>query len=114
MMKKLSLLHGSNYFEKNKQTKWCWKKHPSYEDNLDVAGRKSPDLKQLVGESVFSKTYFALEEAGWGYPVFLWLTTARGNNWLSMTLCFAYWRMPIESHRPSTQQQKRAGMLQRM
>lgn len=56
-------------FEKNKQTKWCWKKHPSYEDNLDVARKEiSRDLKQLVGESVFSKTYFALEEAGWGYP----------------------------------------------
>ncbi|KJX22210.1 hypothetical protein SG71_25405, partial [Enterobacter chengduensis] len=47
-------------------------------------------------------------------PAFLWLTAARVNSWLSMTLCFAYWRMPIESHRPSTQQQKRAGMLQTM
>ncbi|WP_249273358.1 hypothetical protein, partial [Salmonella enterica] len=48
---------------------WCWKALPSYEDNLLVARQEiSRDLKRLVGESVFSKTYFALEESGWGYP----------------------------------------------
>ncbi|MBJ8390569.1 DEAD/DEAH box helicase [Citrobacter cronae] len=56
-------------FEKNTQGEWCWKALPSYEDNLLVARQEiSRDLKRLVGESVFSKTYFALEESGWGYP----------------------------------------------
>ena len=56
-------------FEKNFQGEWCWKALPSYEDNLLVARQEiSRDLKRLVGESVFSKTYFALEESGWGYP----------------------------------------------
>ncbi|MGJ0625910.1 DEAD/DEAH box helicase [Xenorhabdus bovienii] len=56
-------------FEKNTQGEWCWKALSAYEDNLLVARQEiSRDLKRLVGESVFSKTYFALEESGWGYP----------------------------------------------
>ncbi|WP_320151447.1 DEAD/DEAH box helicase [uncultured Tolumonas sp.] len=56
-------------FDKDLQGELCWTKHPAYEENLDVARKEiSWDLKKLAGESVFSKTYFALEEAGWGYP----------------------------------------------
>lgn len=56
-------------FSQDPQGEWCWKAHPSYEDDLDVARKEiSWDLRKLAGESVFSKTYFSLEEAGWGYP----------------------------------------------
>ncbi|CNK54575.1 Lhr-like helicases [Yersinia pseudotuberculosis] len=56
-------------FDKGHQDKWCWKAFPYYETDLDIARQEiSRDLKELAGESVFSKTYFALEEAGWGYP----------------------------------------------
>lgn len=56
-------------FEKNSEGEWCWRALPAYEENLLVARQEiSRDLKRLVGESVFSKTYFALEESGWGYP----------------------------------------------
>lgn len=56
-------------FDKDHQNKWCWKAFPYYETDLDIARQEiSRDLKELAGESVFSKTYFALEEAGWGYP----------------------------------------------
>ncbi|CAI0725183.1 DEAD/DEAH box helicase [Serratia ficaria] len=56
-------------FDKDHQNKWCWKAFPYYETDLNIARQEiSRDLKELAGESVFSKTYFALEEAGWGYP----------------------------------------------
>lgn len=56
-------------FDKDHQDKWRWKTVLNYETDLDVARQEiSRDLKELAGESVFSKTYFALEEAGWGYP----------------------------------------------
>jgi hypothetical protein len=33
-----------------------------------AANEISKNLAELVGETLFSKTYFAVEEAGWGYP----------------------------------------------
>lgn len=48
---------------------WGWRESPSYEADLDQARKEiALNLKRLAGETVFSKTYFAIEEAGWGYP----------------------------------------------
>lgn len=49
--------------------KWAWRQGGAYEAEMQVARREiAEDLRRLVGLTVFSKTYFALEEAGWGYP----------------------------------------------
>lgn len=48
---------------------WHWRNVPQYAPELDQAGREvAEDLTELVGQTLFSKTYFAVEEAGWGYP----------------------------------------------
>lgn len=62
---------------------WRWRESPSYEADLDLARREIAfSLKKLIGETVFSKTYFALEEAGWGYPC-LPLSTGKSREQLS-------------------------------
>lgn len=48
---------------------WHWRNMPQYAPELDQASREvAEDLTELVGQTLFSKTYFAVEEAGWGYP----------------------------------------------
>ena len=48
---------------------WCWRENPAYEDNLRMAREEvSGELEKLAGQTIFSKTYFAVEEGGWGYP----------------------------------------------
>lgn len=48
---------------------WHWRDDPIYSAELDEASREvAEDLIGLVGQTLFSKTYFAVEEAGWGYP----------------------------------------------
>lgn len=55
-------------FERGAQRQWVWRESASYEPELDSARRAiASDLKKHVAETVFSKTYFALEEAGWGF-----------------------------------------------
>ena len=55
-------------FEK-KGEDWYWRDAPQYSAELDEASREvAKDLIELVGQTLFSKTYFAVEEAGWGYP----------------------------------------------
>lgn len=50
---------------------WAWASHPVYKAELASAARKVADgLIMLVGGTLFSKTYFAVEESGWGYPCF--------------------------------------------
>jgi Lhr-like helicase len=50
---------------------WRWRRDDSLKDELREAYREvSRDLVELVSEVIFSKTYFALEESGWGYPCF--------------------------------------------
>ncbi|WP_282187583.1 DEAD/DEAH box helicase [Chromobacterium haemolyticum] len=56
-------------FNKGSDGHWCWRKAPAYEDELSTARAEiAEDLEKLVGQTLFSKTYFALEESGWGYP----------------------------------------------
>jgi len=48
---------------------WHWRNAPQYSVEMDEASREvAKDLIELVGQTLFSKTYFAVEEAGWGYP----------------------------------------------
>jgi hypothetical protein len=55
-------------FERNGKN-WHWRNNPQYSAELDEASREvAKDLIELVGQTLFSKTYFAVEEAGWGYP----------------------------------------------
>jgi DEAD/DEAH box helicase domain-containing protein len=55
-------------FERDMQEKWVWRQSVSYESDLDSARKAiAMDLKRHLAETVFSKTYFALEEAGWGF-----------------------------------------------
>jgi DEAD/DEAH box helicase domain-containing protein len=55
-------------FEKYDQ-KWCWVNHPNRQNDFSAAFQIiSQQLMELVGETIFSKTYFAVEESGWGYP----------------------------------------------
>ena len=55
-------------FARGTNGEWVWRESASYEVELDSARKAiASDLKRHVAETVFSKTYFALEEAGWGY-----------------------------------------------
>ena len=55
-------------FEK-KNGNWCWVTHPNRIDDFLVAFQTiSRELLALTGNTIFDKTYFALEESGWGYP----------------------------------------------
>lgn len=48
---------------------WKWREGSAYEAEMQRARAEiTEELRRLVGLTVFSKTYFALEEAGWGYP----------------------------------------------
>ncbi|HJV86603.1 MAG TPA: DEAD/DEAH box helicase [Noviherbaspirillum sp.] len=48
---------------------WLWRQNDAYEAELKQASKEvAADLVELVGETLFSRTYFALEESGWGYP----------------------------------------------
>lgn len=48
---------------------WRWVSKPAHEDGLRQAfGEVSEELVKLVAGTLFSKTYFAVEESGWGYP----------------------------------------------
>jgi DEAD/DEAH box helicase domain-containing protein len=50
---------------------WAWRDDPRFRDELLEASTEiSAQLLRLVGNTLFSKTYFAVEEAGWGYPCF--------------------------------------------
>lgn len=55
-------------FARGTNGEWVWRESASYEPELDSARKAiAADLKRHVAETVFSKTYFALEEAGWGF-----------------------------------------------
>lgn len=57
-------------FERN-EGQWCWVTHTNRIDDFSTAFKSiSTDLLQLIGTTIFSKTYFAVEESGWGYPCF--------------------------------------------
>jgi len=51
--------------------RWGWVNKPNLASTIEPAfGEISDDLAKLVGETLFSQTYFAVEEGGWGYPCF--------------------------------------------
>lgn len=48
---------------------WHWRSNAGREDDLLLAFQEiSVELLRLVSGTIFSKTYFAVEESGWGYP----------------------------------------------
>ncbi len=48
---------------------WAWNSHRAYSAELNEAAREiSAELVELISDALFSKTYFAVEETGWGYP----------------------------------------------
>jgi hypothetical protein len=50
---------------------WTWASNSVFGEELGNAANKVSDaLLKLVGGTLFSKTYFAVEESGWGYPCF--------------------------------------------
>lgn len=52
----------------NQSGQWCWIRSQSRTDDFERAFQIiSGELVKLVGNTLFSKTYFALEESGWGY-----------------------------------------------
>jgi DEAD/DEAH box helicase domain-containing protein len=55
-------------FEK-RAAEWCWVRSQTRVADFEHAFQTiSDELLRLVGSSLFSKTYFAVEESGWGYP----------------------------------------------
>lgn len=47
---------------------WTWKVHEAYQTDLEEPfALVSRGLERLMGDTLFSRTYFALEESGWGY-----------------------------------------------
>jgi hypothetical protein len=50
---------------------WSWASNAVYKEELANASNVVADkLLVLVGGTLFSKTYFSVEESGWGYPCF--------------------------------------------
>lgn len=50
---------------------WGWVNRQHLAGALEPALKEvSDDLARLVGDTLFNQTYFAVEEAGWGYPCF--------------------------------------------
>lgn len=48
---------------------WHWRANDGREDDLSTAFQEvSSELLRLISGTIFSKTYFAVEESGWGYP----------------------------------------------
>jgi DEAD/DEAH box helicase domain-containing protein len=79
---------------------WAWNHHPGYADDLAEASREiSEGLVKLVGETLFSKTYFALEESGWGYPC---LPLGEGETRDAMAPFDAMMRVLTDSNRLDT------------
>ena len=68
--KQQELFSWQQLFERSGNS-WGWVNRPNLVDALEPALKEvSDDLARLVGDTLFSQTYFALEEAGWGYPCF--------------------------------------------
>lgn len=79
---------------------WAWNHHPGYTNEIRAGAAKiADDLVSLVGETLFSKTYFAVEESGWGYPC---LPLAEGETRESMARFDAMVRVLTDSNRLDT------------
>lgn len=54
-------------FDKSPIGKWLWRDGPHH--SLKTARNEIySNLLELISETIFNKTYFAVEESGWGYP----------------------------------------------
>ncbi len=79
---------------------WSWNYHPGYSQDLEAGAEEiSKNLVRLVGETLFSKTYFAVEESGWGYPC---LPLADGETRESLAPFDAMMRVLTDSNRLDT------------
>lgn len=87
---------------------WSWAKHPGYKDELATASSEiADDLIKLASDTLFSKTYFAVEESGWGYPC---LPLAAGETRDSMAPFDAMMRVLTDSNRLDSSQYAYAQM----
>lgn len=76
---------------------WHWRDAPEYSVEMDEASREvANDLIELVGQTLFSKTYFAVEEAGWGYPC---LELKKGETRVDLSVFDAMMRVLSDSYR---------------
>jgi DEAD/DEAH box helicase domain-containing protein len=92
-------------FERNDKN-LCWVTHPNRQNDFSTAFQKiSEELTKLIGETIFSKSYFAVEESGWGYPC---LPTREGKSRDQMAKFDAMIRVLADSYRtiPSTWEEK--------
>jgi len=82
--------------------KWCWITHPNRLEDFSAAFKSiSAELIELIGSTIFSKTYFAVEESGWGYPC---LPTRAGKSREQLAKFDAMIRVLADANRtvPST------------
>jgi hypothetical protein len=81
---------------------WNWTDHPGYRDELVTASSEiADDLIKLASDTLFSKTYFAVEESGWGYPC---LPLAANETRDSMAPFDAMMRVLTDSNRLDSSQ----------
>lgn len=81
---------------------WHWRTSNPHEDDLRRARSEiSLDLERLAGQTIFSKTYFAVEEAGWGYPC---LPITPGSTRADMATFDAMLRVLADTNRVSPSQ----------
>ena len=88
-------------FDKHDQNLY-WVNHLSRQNDFSTAFQLiSEELMKLIGETIFSKTYFAVEESGWGYPC---LPTRDGKSRAQMAKFDAMIRVLADAYRtiPST------------
>lgn len=79
------------------QEGWRWLDNAVFAAPLAAARREiAGDLLRLVGSTIFSKTYFAVEEAGWGYPC---LPLREGQNREQLATYDAMIRVLADSNR---------------
>ena len=87
---------------KRQNEKWCWVTHPNRLEDFSAAFNSiSTELIELIGSTIFSKTYFAVEESGWGYPC---LPTRDGKSRSQLAKFDAMIRVLADANRtiPST------------
>ena len=84
-------------FVKGSPGVWHWRTSNPHEDELKRARFEiSLDLERLAGQTIFSKTYFAVEEAGWGYPC---LPISPGTTRSDMAIFDAMLRVLADANR---------------
>jgi hypothetical protein len=81
---------------------WTWKQDRAYQADLDEGfALVSRGLEALAGDTLFSRTYFAAEESGWGYPC---LPLAAGDSREGIAVFDAMLRVLADMGRLETSQ----------